>query len=72
MDWLGYSKYPTKPFLLDLESVLSSRGLKTDKAQRIELHRMVIGRDRRKAWAYAIAAIAGLWQPSSEPINKKP
>ena len=72
MDWLGYSKYPTKPFLLDLELVLSSRGLKTDKAQRIELHRMVIGRDRRKAWAYSIAAIAGLWQSPSEPINKKP
>ncbi len=73
IDWLGYSKHPAKPFLLDLESVLLGRGLKTEKAQRIELHRMVIGRDRRKAWAYALAAISGLWLPSSgAPINKRP
>jgi hypothetical protein len=71
LDWLGFSKHNAKPFLFDLELILNAHGLKTPKAKHLEIHRVIHGQNRHKAWTYALMAISEIWLPWGSS-NRRP
>jgi hypothetical protein len=61
LDWLGSPLYSSTPCLFDLEEILTGHGLKTPTARHLGITRLVIGRNRLKAWSYARWAAKDLW-----------